>query len=149
MVALATALLSRSESIRAGLICSSKSSSESSAGFHGRACAVLDALASLCAREPKSDFIAIAYRYQKPSTKLIIASNSGSPSELTVKHLESIWMLLQDISKRMLSGNGVTVDKRTQSPEFSISQDHSDTTFHKLFIEIFKHSFMVAQKRSK
>lgn len=149
VVALAAALLSGSESTRAGLIRSSKASSNSTSGFNSRTCAVLDALAALCVREPKSDVIAIGCRYQKPSTELIIASNDGPPPELTLKQLGSIWRLLQDISNRMLSGNEVSIDERAESPEFDISQSYGDTTFHTLFIEIFKHSFMLAQKRSR
>ena len=145
VVALAAALLSESES---GHIRSSKASSDSTSGFHGRTCAVLDALAALCVREPRSDVIAIGCRYQKPNTVLIIASNDCPPPELTLKHLESIWGLLCDISNRMLSGKGYSTDERAESPEFDIIQGHGDTTFHKLFIEIFKDSFMVAQKRS-
>ena len=134
VVALVAALLSGSESIRAVLIRSSKASSKSTSGFHGRTCAVLDALASVCAREPTSDAIAIGCRYRKPFTQLIIASNDGPPPELTVKHLEGIWRLLQDISDRMRSGNGVSIDEHAESPEFDISQGHGDTTFHKLFL---------------
>lgn len=104
---------------------------------------------TLCVREPESDVIAIACRYRKPSTELFIASNDGPPPELTLKHLESIWKSLQDISKRVLSGNEVIIDERAEIPEFDISQGHGDTTFHKLFIEIFNYSFMVAQKHSK
>ena len=128
VVALAAALLSGSESIRAGLIRSSKASSKSTSGF----ARFLDALASLCVRELTSDAIAIGCRYRKPFTQLIIASNDGPPPGLTLKHLGGIWRLLQDISDRMRSGNGVSIDEHAESPEFDISQGHGDTTFHKL-----------------
>ena len=149
VVALATAFLSGFQSIHAGLICSSKASSNFILGFHNRTCEVFDALATLCVCKPKLEVITIGSHYLKPTTELIIASNNGSPLELTLNYLRTIWRLLQVISSRMPSGNKIPIDKRGKSREFDFSKSHCNTTVHKLFNEIFKNSFMVAQKCSK
>lgn len=89
VVALATALLLGKVSTRADGIHTSIVSSTS--GIDNRTCAVLDALAALCVWEPKSEVIAIACRYKKPNTELIIAANNGPPSAPTLNHLKSMW----------------------------------------------------------
>ena len=147
VVALAAGLPSGSVSTQASNIRSSQVSSDPTSGFHHRTCAVLDALAALCVREPSSDVIAIACRFQKRSTELIIASNNGPPPSLTLKHLESLWYILRDISDHMLSGKEPSTDERIESPQFDITQGFGDVSFQKLFKEIFHFSFQKVQKR--
>ena len=118
VVALTTALLLGKVSTRADDIRTSIVSSIS--GIDNRTCAVLDALAALCVCEPKSEVIAIACRYKKPNTELIIAANNGPPSASTLKHLKSIWDSLSDISNRMISGKQLPTNPRVESPEFEL-----------------------------
>lgn len=146
VVALTTALLLGKVSTRADDIRTSIVSSTS--GIDNRTCVVLDALAALCVSEPKSEVIAIACRYQKPNTELIIASNNGPPSASTLKHLKSIWDSLSDISDRMLSGKHLPPEPRVESPEFDLTQGPGNTSLQKLLIDVYKHSFKVTQKRN-
>lgn len=46
----------------------------------------------------------------------------------------------------MLFETGVAIDNYTKSPKFNLGQTYSKLVFHKLFIEIFKYSFIIAQK---
>ena len=131
MVALTAALLSGKVSTRAGDICSSIVSSNPTSGLNH---AVLDALAGLCVCEPESEAIAIGYRCKKPNAELIIASNNGPPPDLTLKHLQNIWELLLDLSATNPSVN-----------QFDMTHNLGDPSFHKLFIDVYKHSFKVAQ----
>ncbi len=90
VVVLAAGLLSGSLSTQVSNIRSSQVSSDPTSRFHHRTCAVLDALAALCARKPSSDVIAIACRFHKRNTELIIASDIGPPPSSTLKHLENL-----------------------------------------------------------
>ena len=146
VVALTTALLLGKVSTRADDIRTSIVSSTS--GIDNRTCAVLDALAALCVCEPKSEVIAIACRYKKPNTELIIAANNGQPSALTLKHLKSIWDSLSDISDRMISGKQLPTDPRVESPEFELTEGPGNTSLRKLLVDVYKHSYKLIQKRN-
>ena len=128
VVALTTALLlgkvsTRADDIRTSIV-------SSTTGIDNRTCAVLDALAALCVCEPKSEVMAIACRYKKPNTELIIAANNGPPSASTLKHLKSIWDSLRDISDHMFSGKQSPTDPRVESPEFELTQGPFLSTKH-------------------
>lgn len=147
VVALATGLLSGSVSTQASSNRSSQVSPDPTSGFHHRTCAVLDALAALCACKPSSDVIAIACRFHKQNTELIIASNNGPPPSSTLKHLENLWYILREISDHVVSGKDSSTDERVESPQFDITQSFGDVSFQKLFKEIFHFSFQKIQKR--
>lgn len=49
----------------------------------------------------------------------------------------------------MLSRKRYFTDERAKSLKFNIIQSHGNTTFYKLFIQVFKDSFMAAQKHLK
>ena len=152
VVALTAGLLSdtggRGVSTQAGNIRSSNISSDIALGIPGRTCAVLDALAALCVSAPKSEVIAIGFSYQKPKAELIIAANNGPPTASTFNHLRFIWESLRDISVRKLPGKqSLDVDPRVDSPQFDMTLSYGDITFHKLFIQVYKHSFKLARKR--
>ena len=132
VVALASSLLSGSGSTQASNIRSSQVSSDPTSGFHHRTYAVLDALAALCVRKPSSDVIAIACRFHKRNTELIIASNNGPPPSSTLKHLENLWYILREISDdHMVSGKGKdsSTDERVESPEYDMTQSFGGVSF--------------------
>lgn len=141
VVALTTALLLGKVSTQADDIRTSIVSSRS--GIDNRTCAVLDALAALCVCEPKSEVIAIACRYKKPKTELIVAANNGPPSASTLTHLKCIWDSLSDISDGMISEKQLPKDLRVESPEFKLPQSPG-----KLLVDVYKHSFKVMEKRN-
>lgn len=147
IVALAAGLLSGSVSTQAFNICSSQASSNPTSGFHYWICAVLDALAAFCARKLSSDVIAIACRFHKRNTELIIASNNGPPPSSTLKHLENLWYILREISDHVVSGKDSSTGKCVESPQFDMTQSFGDRSFQKLFKEIFHFSFQKVQKR--
>lgn len=147
VVALTSALLSGSVSAQSGSIRSPSVSSNPTSGLENRTCAVLDALAALCVCEPKSEVISIACRSKEPNVELFIASNNGPPPDSTRKHLKSIWDSLCDISDRKHSGKKLDTNPLTESPQFKITRSLADTSLHKLFMDIYKHSFHVAEKR--
>ena len=147
MVALTAALLSGKVSPQADDIRSSVVSSNPTSGLHDRTCAVLDALAALCVCESKSEVIAIGCRFEKPNAELIIASNNGPPPDLTLKHLQNIWELLRDISDHVFSRKEFSTTSCPDSPPFNLTHSYGDTFCHKLFIDVYKHIFKVAQKR--
>ena len=136
VVALTAAFLSGNVSKGFGDIRSGIVSSNSTSGLHNRTFAVLDALAGLCVCDPKSEVIAIGCRSHKTKIELIIASNNGPPAASTLKHLDSVWQLLRDISERMLSGKESSTDSRFDSPQFDTSHCYGYTAFHKLFIKV-------------
>lgn len=121
----------------------------STSGIDNRTCAVLDTLAALCIREPKLEVIAIACRYKKPNTELIIAANNGPPFASTLNHLKSILDSLDDISNRMISGKQLPTDSRVESPESELTQGPGNTSLHKLLVDVYKHSFKVIQNRNE
>ena len=143
VVALTAALLSGNVSKRSGVFGSGIVSSNSTSGLQSRTFAVLDALAGLCVCDPKSEVIAIGCRSQKNNTELIIASNNGAPPDSTLTHLQSVWQLLGDISERTFFGKESSTDSHVDSPQVHC---YDDTAFHKLFIEVYKHSFQVIEK---
>ena len=144
VVALAAGLLSGSVSTQASnIICPSQVSSDPTSGFYQRTCAVLDALAALCAHKPSSDVIAIACRFHKQSTELIIASNNGPPPSSTLEHLENLLYILREFSDHVVSGKG----KDSSTDEIDLTQSLGDVSLQKLFKEIFHFSFQKVQKR--
>lgn len=147
VVALTAGLLSGSDSTQARNIRSSQVSYDPTSGFHHRTCAILDALAALCVHEPSSDVIAIACRFHKRSTELIVVSNNGPPPSSTLKHLENLWYILCDISKYVPVGKELSTDERTESPQFDISEGYGNVFFQQLFKEVFYFSFQKVQKR--
>lgn len=72
----------RSAAIRSSIV-----SLDPELGLYNQSCAPLMALAARCVCEPKSEVIAIGYRYQKPNAELIIPPNNGPLTDLTLKHL--------------------------------------------------------------
>lgn len=147
VVSLTAALLSGNVSTQSAGIRSSKIFRNQTSGLGHRTCAVLDALASLCVREHKSEVISIACRCNEPYAELIITSNNGPPPDATHIHLERIWTSLQAMSNRSHPGKKVPTDSHVKPPEFKITDSFNDTSLHTLFTDIFKHSFKVAGER--
>lgn len=76
---------------------------------------VLDSIANLSVADPQHEVIAVALNITSCSTNLYMASNHGVPPR-TVRHINKLWSLLQDISKDYADHNRDDAQPDSKSP---------------------------------